>query len=145
MTCSQCLAGTLSPNGINRGRVGRENPTLSPNGRLTTSSVATRLARGSLWGLFGSATARILVLAAMVLVARVLGQVSFGELGLIQSTLGMAGLMAGVGLGETATRFVAKYATSDLLRTGRVIALVTSASIGTVPLQREVERGLAPR
>jgi O-antigen/teichoic acid export membrane protein len=70
----------------------------------------------------------------MILVARVLGQVSFGELGLIQSTLGMAGLMAGIGLGETATRFVANYAISDPLRAGRVIALVTSVSIGTVLL-----------
>src|SRR5256884_2580137 len=102
--------------------------------RLTTSSIAKRLARGSLWSLFGSATARILVLVAMIVVARVLGQLSFGELGLIQSTLGMAGLMAGVGLGETATRFVAKYATSDPPRAGRVIALVTSVSIGTVLL-----------
>src|SRR5438105_1580234 len=102
--------------------------------RLTTSSIAKRLARGSLWSLFGSATARILVLVAMIVVARVLGQVSFGELGLSQSTLGMAGLMAGVALGETATRFVAKYATSDPLRAGRVIALVTSVSIGTVLL-----------
>ena len=102
--------------------------------RLTTSSIAKRLARGSLWSLFGSATARILVLVAMILVARVLGQVSFGELGLIQSTLGMAGLMAGMGLSETATRFVPKYAASDPLRAGRVIALVTSVSIGTVLL-----------
>ena len=102
--------------------------------RLASSSIARRLARGSLWSLFGSASARILVLVAMILVARVLGRVSFGELGLIQSTLGMAGLMAGVGLGETATRFVAKYATSDPLRAGRVIALVTSVSIGTVLL-----------
>ena len=89
--------------------------------RLTTSSIAKRLARGSLWSLFGSATARILVLVAMILVARVLGQVSFGELGLIQSTLGMAGLMAGVGLGETATRVAAKSANSDPLRASRVM------------------------
>jgi O-antigen/teichoic acid export membrane protein len=102
--------------------------------RIAASSIAIRLARGSLWSLFGSATARILVLVAMILVARVLGQVSFGELGLIQSTLGMAGLMAGMGLGETATRFVAKYAASDMPRAGRVIALVTSVSIGTVLL-----------
>jgi hypothetical protein len=102
--------------------------------RVASSSIARRLARGSLWSLFGSATARVLVLVAMILVARVLGQVSFGELGLIQSTLGMTGLMAGMGLGETATRFVAKYATSDPLRAGRVIALVTSVSIGTVLL-----------
>jgi O-antigen/teichoic acid export membrane protein len=100
--------------------------------RLASSSIVMRLARGSVWSLFGSATARILVLVAMILVARVLGRVSFGELGLIQSTLGTAGLIAGIGLGETATRFVAKYATSDPLRAGRVIALVMSVSIGTV-------------
>jgi O-antigen/teichoic acid export membrane protein len=70
----------------------------------------------------------------MILVARVLGQVYFGELGLIQLTLGMAGLMTGMGLGETATWFVAKYATSDPLRAGRVIALVMSVSVGTVVL-----------
>jgi hypothetical protein len=60
----------------------------------------------------------------------------------------MAGLMAGVGLGETATRFVAKYATSDPLRTGRLIALVTSVSIGTVLLATVVlisVSGLIPR
>ena len=84
--------------------------------RLTTSSIAKRLARGSLWSLSGSASARILLLVAMIAVARVLGQVSFGELGLIQSTLGMAGLIAGVGLGGTATRFVAKYATLGKVR-----------------------------
>src|SRR5438105_3156403 len=106
--------------------------------RLTTSSIAKRLARVSLCSHLGSASARILVLAAMILAARVLGQLSFGELGLIQSTLGMAGLMAGVALGETATRFVAKYATSDPLRAGRVIALVTSVSIGTVLLATAV-------
>jgi O-antigen/teichoic acid export membrane protein len=102
--------------------------------RLATSSIAKRLAHGSLWSLFGSGASRILVLVAMILAARVLGRVSFGELGLIQSTLGMAGLMAGIGLGETATRFVANYVTSDPLRAGRVIALVTSVSIGTVLL-----------
>src|SRR5437868_6444974 len=102
--------------------------------RIASSSIATRLAKGSLWSVFGSASARILSLVAMIFVARVLGQLSFGEFGLIQSTLGMAGLMAGLGLGETATRFVAKYATSDPLRAGRVIALVTSVSIGTVLL-----------
>jgi len=71
--------------------LGRKILASSLYGRFTTSSIAKRLARGSFWSLSGSASARILVLAARVLVARVLEQVSFGELGLIQSTLGMAG------------------------------------------------------
>ena len=106
--------------------------------RIASSSIARRLARGSLWSVFGSASARILSLVAMIFVARVLGQVSFGEFGLIQSTLGMAGLMAGLGLGETATRFVAKYADTDPSRAGRVVALLVSVSFGTVVLAAAV-------
>ena len=41
--------------------------------RLSGSSIAKRLARGSLWSLLGSATSRLWVLLAMILVARVLG------------------------------------------------------------------------
>lgn len=100
--------------------------------RLAASSVAKRVARGSLWSLFGSATSRLMVLLAMILVARVLGQESFGELGLIQSTLGVFGLMAGIGLGGTGTRFVAQYAKTDPDRAGRVVALVQLVSMGTI-------------
>ena len=47
--------------------------------RLSDSSIAKRLARGSLWSLAGSATSRLWVLLAMIGVARVLGKAPFGN------------------------------------------------------------------
>jgi len=100
--------------------------------RVAGSSTAGRLARGSLWSLFGSATSRILVLLAMIPASHILGQASFGALGLVQATLGVFGLMTGAGLGGAATRFVAKYAKTDPARAGRVIGLVNASSVVTV-------------
>lgn len=102
----------------------------SLHNRLQRSPLARRLVSGSLWSLAGSATARVLVLVAMVLVARTLGPARFGEFGLIQTTLGVAGLMAGLGLGGTATRFVAQHANSAPREAGRVIGLVMLVSWG---------------
>lgn len=96
--------------------------------RLKGSPVAKRIAKGTLWSVAGAAASRVLVLVAMILVARALGKVSFGEFGIVQATLGVAGLMAGLGLGSTATRFVAQFAGSDQMRAGRVIALVTQTT-----------------
>jgi O-antigen/teichoic acid export membrane protein len=68
----------------------------------------------------------------MILATRILGKTSFGEFSLVQATLGVFGIMAGVGLGSTATRFVAQFARVDPARAGRVIGLVNSSSILTV-------------
>jgi len=43
-----------------------------------------------------------------------LGTVGFGELGVIQSTVGMFGVFAGLGLGMTATKYVASTAAQIL-------------------------------
>lgn len=100
--------------------------------RIEGSPLGYRLAHGAFWSLLGSAISRLLVLIAMIWVGRVLGKVSFGEFGLIQATVGVAGLMAGLGLGGTATRFVAQYAATDPGRAGRVIGLVVQTSWVTV-------------
>ena len=64
-----------------------------------------------------------LMLCASILVARMLGKNSFGELGMIQSTIGMFGVFAGFGLGVTATKHVAEFRSSDPERVGRILAL----------------------
>jgi len=57
------------------------------------------------------------------MVARTLGRVGFGELGIIHSTLALFQLFAGFGLGVTTTKCVAEHRQRDPLRAGRVIGM----------------------
>jgi O-antigen/teichoic acid export membrane protein len=61
----------------------------------------------------------------MILLARIVGQTRFGEFGMIQATLGVAGMVAGFDLGATASRFIAQHGKTDPARAGRIIALLT--------------------
>jgi len=79
----------------------------------------------------GAAISRGLMLVAAVLVARMLGKTGYGELGMIQSTVGMFGVFAGFGLGLTATKHVAEFRRSDPARAGRIIALSWFVAIVT--------------
>src|SRR4029453_12131551 len=84
--------------------------------------------RGAFWSLSGTLISRGLALLASILVARVLGKVGFGELGIIQSSVGMFGTFAGFGLGLTATKHVAEFRTKDPARAGRIISLSSLVS-----------------
>jgi O-antigen/teichoic acid export membrane protein len=91
--------------------------------QIENSPIGLRLAHGVFWSMAGSVISRGLTLAATVLVARLLGKTVYGELGMIQSTVGMFGVFAGFGLGLTATKHVAEYRQSDPVRAGRIIGL----------------------
>jgi len=91
--------------------------------RLRSSDTGLRLARGVFWTMAGTVISRGLMLCATVLVARILGKTVYGELGMIQSTVGMFGVLAGFGLGVTATKHVAEFRRTDPERTGRIIGL----------------------
>lgn len=96
--------------------------------RAQSSPIAARLVHGSLWSLAGSLLSRLLALAAAVLVARILGKASYGELGIVQSTIGMFGTLAGFGMGTTAAKFVAEFRSTDPAKAGRIIALSSIVS-----------------
>lgn len=91
--------------------------------RIKASPLGYRLAKGVFWSLIGSVIARGLGLVSSICVARMLGKAGFGELGIIQSTLGMFGTFAGFGLGTTATKYVAEYRIKDPLKAGRILML----------------------
>ena len=105
--------------------------------RIESSPLGYRLAKGAFWSLAGSVIARGLGLLSGIVVARVLGKAEFGQLGMIQRTVGMFGVFAGFSLGITATKHVAEYKTTDPARAGRIIglsSLVAWASGGVVTI-----------
>ena len=107
-------------------------------------SLRGRFARGAVWSLIGAAIAQGTSLAASVVTARLLGREQFGEYGMIQSTVGVFGILAGMGLGLTATRYVAEFRESDPARAGRVVALATAVALGTAAIATAVLFATAP-
>lgn len=99
--------------------------------RIENSPTGYRLARGAFWSMSGAACYSGLMFVSTVLVARILGKTGFGELGIIQSTVGMFGVLAGFGLGLTATKYVSEFRSSDPARAGRIIVLSELVAIAT--------------
>jgi len=99
--------------------------------RLENSPNGIRLARGVFWLTIGTVISRGLMLVAMILVARIIGKTSYGELGIIRTTVSMFGVFAGFGLGITATKYVAEFHQKDPRRAGRIIGLSEIVAIIT--------------
>ena len=94
-----------------------------------TESVGMRFAIGACWALVGAVVSRGLTLASSVLAGRLLGTTGFGEVGMIQSTQGLFGIVAGAGLGLAATKFVAEFRSVDPAKAGRCVTLATTIAL----------------
>lgn len=99
--------------------------------RVLDSPLGYRLARGAFWSFLGTVISQGCGFAATVLVARMLGKEGFGELGVIQNTVGMFGVFAGFGLGVTATKHVAEFRLEDPAKAGRIMALCALFAVGS--------------
>ncbi len=97
--------------------------------RVAGSPIAVRLIRGTLWSILGTAISRGMMLLASILVARFLGKFGYGEFGMIRSTVGMLGILAGFGMGLTATKFLAELKESDPVRAGRIVGLTWNCAL----------------
>lgn len=100
-----------------------------PLERVRDSAVGARLARGVLWSLAGAIGSRGLTLVSYVIVARLLGASGFGEFSAVQSTIATILVMAGLGLGLTATKYVAELRGGEPAKVARMIALCESAGL----------------
>jgi O-antigen/teichoic acid export membrane protein len=96
--------------------------------RIKASPLGYRLAKGAFWSLSGSMLTRGLGLLSAILVGRMLGKKEYGELGIIQNTIGMFGALAGCGMGLTANKYVAEFRSTDPARAGRIIAMASATA-----------------
>lgn len=91
--------------------------------RVRSSAIGARLVAGAFWSIAGAVISRGLTLLATVVVARLLGQETYGALGIVQSTVGMFGVFAGFGMGITVTKYVAELRERDPTRAGQILGL----------------------
>jgi O-antigen/teichoic acid export membrane protein len=97
--------------------------------RIQDSAEGRRLARGMFWSTAGAVGWRSLSLLASIIMARVLGKSVFGELGIVQSTTNLFLTFAELGIGLTATKYVAEFRRQDPERAGRIIAMTTGVAV----------------
>lgn len=97
--------------------------------KLAESPIYYRLARGAFWSLAGALISRGFALLASILVARMLGKSGFGELAIIQTTIGMFGVFAGFGMGMTSTKHIAEFRRKDPRKAGRIMALSSGIAV----------------
>jgi O-antigen/teichoic acid export membrane protein len=98
---------------------------------LHTVSLKHRLVSGAFWSLGGAVATRILRIPISVVLARLMGPVEYGELGIVIGSIDLFSVFAGIGLGLTATKYVAELRNRDPLRAGRIIAVSTVLSTVT--------------
>ena len=112
--------------------------------RIEASEVGYRLVRGAFWSFVGAAISRGMMLMATIVVARLLGREIFGELGIIQSTIGMFAVFAGFGMGLTSTKHIAEFRKTDPERAGRVMMLTGVVALVVSTLMALVLAVLSP-
>jgi O-antigen/teichoic acid export membrane protein len=92
-------------------------------------SLRDRLRSGVLLSLTGTAFNSGSTLIVNVVVANALGQMSFGEFTLLQSTILTVSSVAQLATGYTATKYVAEYRSTEPRRAGRVLGLCSAVAL----------------
>ena len=92
-------------------------------------SLTQRLVSGSLWNLAGTGISKAISPLFVIGVARELGAVTFGELCVVQASIGMFGAFATFGMAQTLTKHIPEFRREDPAKTGRILALSIWATL----------------
>lgn len=90
-----------------------------------------RFGSGVFWNVLGTLFTQGSVFLTALLLARLLGKETFGEFGMVQSTLLTLVTIAQVSTGFTATKYVAEFRDVDKMRAGRVLGLCSALTLVT--------------
>lgn len=93
--------------------------------KVENSNIGNRFVNGAFWSLTGSVVSQGSMIVASIIVARILGKLEYGELGIVRSTVNMFAVFASFGLGLTATKYIAEFRIKDADKTGKIIGLTT--------------------
>ncbi len=107
-------------------------------------SLRARLLSGGLFSLAGAVLGRGSSLVLSYALAWLLGREAFGAYGMVQGTVGLFAVFAGFGLGVSASREIAALRRADPARAGRVLGLLSLASVASAALLATVLVLLAP-
>lgn len=98
----------------------------------------SQLFNDSLWALLGSAIGKGLALLAGIVVARLLGSEAYGEYGSIKNTLLMIAIFSSMGLGYSATKFIAENLSANnlqrIIQTHRIATRITLVVSGVISI-----------
>jgi O-antigen/teichoic acid export membrane protein len=72
-----------------------------------TSEINKMIINSGFWILLGSFISNVILLIATVLITKLVSKQVYGEFGIIKSTINMFSVFAGLGLGLTATKYIA--------------------------------------
>jgi len=81
------------------------------------SSVTKDILKGSFWIFSGTACSKVLVLISTIIVAHILSQDEYGQLGIIRTTILLFVSLSSFGIGTTATKYIAQYKKTDVVQT----------------------------
>ncbi len=91
---------------------------------ILKSQKAIELINGSFWSFLSALISKVLIFGSWILVARILGSNSYGQFGIIRSTVIMFTTFSGFSLGITASKHVAEFMGLDAKnRVGDILGL----------------------
>lgn len=92
--------------------------------RARNNAEVALLARNAAWSSAGVVLAQVITLLSYMLLARYIGKESFGQFTIVQSTVNAISTFAGLGLGVTATKYIAELRLRNPARAGSTITLI---------------------